>query len=427
MALFWLRPAGRTLLLAVATGGICAALASAQAEVATPVAAPLVVPTAERALGGDGARTRFVIGLEKSVQFQVFSLSNPNRVVVVLPDVKLQLPTQDGDKPIGLIKSFRGGLSASDQMRIVIDVTEPVIVASSAIEKTKDGKGHRLALEIVPVDAKSKSGKKLTPAFALGAASAQPPLPMPAMSPKRKAERTYKPIIVIDPGHGGHDSGAKKNGAVEKDVVLAFGLGLRDKLLKTGRYKVVMTRDTDKFIELDERRAFAERNQAALFIAVHADYAGSKAKGATIFSLRGEVADDLKKSAKGEMTKNLISGAQETLIKKSEGDVGTVKGILEDLAGREVDANKDRSKLFAGSVIETMSDATDMRSSPDQQAAFRVLKTAHFPSVLIELAYVTNKQDAENLMSEDWRSEVGQSLVTAVDNYFGNKLAHLPM
>jgi N-acetylmuramoyl-L-alanine amidase len=114
----------------------------ASAAPITMAAAPAPVPV-ERALGGDTLRTRFVIGLEKSVQFQVFSLSNPNRVVVVLPDVRLQLPTHDGAKPVGLIKSFRGGLASAEQMRIVIDVTEPVIVASSAIEKTKDGKGHR--------------------------------------------------------------------------------------------------------------------------------------------------------------------------------------------------------------------------------------------------------------------------------------------
>lgn len=412
----WLRPVGR----AGWTAAIAAILLGANAFAET---AP------GRGLGGDATRTRFVIGLEKSVRFQVFSLSNPNRVVVELPDVKVSLPTMEGDKPVGLVKSFRGGQAAADKMRVVIDVTEPVIVARSEIENSPDGKTHRLALEIVPVATldKQKSGKKLTPPFALGGMGMQPPLPIPALSPKQKAERTYKPTIVIDPGHGGMDSGATKNGAVEKNVVLAFALALRDKLNATGKYKVLMTRDTDTFVDLDDRRAFGERNNAALFIAVHADYAGSKARGATIFSLRDGVADDLKSSAKSEVAKHIMTAPQTTLLKKSEADLDAVKGILEDLAKQEVDANKDRSKLFAGSVIETMSDATDMRSSPDQQAAFRVLKTAHFPSVLIELAYVTNKQDAENLKSEEWRAAVSESIVTAVDNYFSHKLAHLPM
>ena len=396
---------------------------SVYAQTPPPPAAP------EHAPHNDPTRTRFVIGLEKSVQFQVFSLSNPNRVVVELPDVKVSLPTLAGDKPVGLVKSFRGGTASADKMRVVIDVTEPVIVAKSEVEKGKDGKSPRLAIEIVTVASleKAKNGKKQTPPFALGAMGMQPPSPMPAMSPKKKAERAYKPTIVIDPGHGGQDSGATKHGAVEKEVVLAFSKTLRDKLVATGRYKVVMTRDNDTFVDLDERRAIGERANAALFIAVHADYAQSKARGATIFSLRDGVADDLKRSAKGDLAKRVMTNPLVNQAKSNEGDMQAVKGILEDLAKQEVDANKDRSKLFAGAVIENMSDKTDMRASPDQQAAFRVLKTAQFPSVLIELAYVTNKQDAENLKSDEWRSEVSGSIVTAVENYFSNKLAHLPM
>ncbi len=417
----WFRPAGYACVTATALAFASAMPVNAQTP--PPADAP------EHAPQNDPSRTRFVIGLEKSVQFQVFSLSNPNRVVVELPDVKVSLPTLAGDKPVGLVKSFRGGTASADKMRVVIDVTEPVIVAKSEVEKGRDGKSPRLAIEIVTVASldKAKNGKKQTPPFALGAVGMQPPSPMPALSPKKKAERAYKPTIIIDPGHGGHDSGATKHGAVEKDVVLAFSKTLRDKLVATGRYKVVMTRDNDTFVDLDERRAIGERANAALFIAVHADYAQSKARGATIFSLRDGVADDLKSSAKGDLAKRVMTNPLFNQAKTSEGDMQAVKGILEDLTKQEVEANKDRSKLFAGAVIETMSDKTDMRASPDQQAAFRVLKTAQFPSVLIELAYVTNKQDAENLKSDEWRTEVSGSIVTAVENYFSNKLAHLPM
>ena len=102
---------------------------------------------------------------------------------------------------------------------------------------------------------------------------------LPAVSPQVRALSMYKPVIVLDPGHGGDDTGAQRNGTVEKNVVLAFSLMLRDKLNATGRYKVLMTRETDVFVELNKRREFAEHNQAALFVAVHADYAQSKARG----------------------------------------------------------------------------------------------------------------------------------------------------
>jgi N-acetylmuramoyl-L-alanine amidase len=409
---------------------LCASAVAIALGLITEVAAD---PAAADAKKSEQTRTRFVIGIEKPVLFTISTLSNPNRVIVELPDVKVALPNSDGGKPVGLVQSFRGGQAADNRMKVVIDVTEPVVVTASGIEKSPDGKGHRLAIEIASADdvatTKTKSAKKLAAPSGLGASSVQPPLPVPAVSPKKKADRSYKPVIVIDPGHGGHDSGATKHGAVEKNVVLAFGLVLRDKLVKTGNYKVLMTRDTDTFVELDDRVAFAERNNAALFIAVHADYANSNARGATIFSLRTGEYDDLKGSAKGALVKNALSSPRTQAIKKvgGEQEVNAVKSILDDLAKQEVAATQDRSKLFAGTVIEKMGDATEMRSTPDKQAAFRVLQTAQFPSVLIELAYVTNRKDAENLKSEEWRSGVADSIVTAVGNYFNHKLAHLPM
>jgi N-acetylmuramoyl-L-alanine amidase len=331
------------------------------------------------------------------------------------------------------VHSFHGGLAAPGTSRIIIDVTEPVIVESAKIEKGEDGKSQFLALQIVSAAATkdAKSGRKAlkTQPYALGAAGVQPPLPAPAKRPSDRASKTFKPIIVLDPGHGGHDSGAEKNGAIEKEVVLAFALKLRDKLNKTGRYKVMMTRDDDRFVELSERIDFAERNNANLFIAIHADYATTRARGATIYSLRESTAESLKRSAKGEVSDNVLT-SEEAAKAKSAGegsDLGILKGILADLAGREVETTRERTGIFSRAIIETMSEATTMRDDPDQTAGYRVLKTAQFPSVLIELAYVTNKEDAEQLKSETWRDKVSDSIMTAIENYFSNQLARLPM
>jgi N-acetylmuramoyl-L-alanine amidase len=244
------------------------------------------------------------------------------------------------------------------------------------------------------------------------------------------AAKAFKPIIVIDPGHGGHDSGAMKHGTVEKDVVLEFSKVLREKLERTGRYKVLMTRDSDVFVELGDRVKYGEKHNASLFIAVHADYATTKASGATIYSLRESVAKGLKSSAKGQITQNALSGSEIQSVKQSTAsdfDMGAIKDILSDLAGREVEATRERTSLFSRSVVEYMGGSTNMRDKPDQQAAFRVLKTAQFPSVLIELAYVTNKQDAANLNSNEWRGKVADSIMTAIDNYFSQQIARLPM
>ena len=416
---------------------------------------------------GNQKRTRFLVGLPRHADFEVFALSSPHRVVVEVGEVKLRLPAQPKGEPVGLVKSFRAGVSGPKRSRIIINVTEPVIVASARMEKAKDGRSEQLTVEIVPFGPRAAQAAKarragLTtaslgnaiddlvaavtdgvsavakgsgdsnamppPTYSLGAGSTlQPPSPRPAVSPEAMAERAFKPIIVIDPGHGGHDSGAKKNGVVEKDIVLAFGKILAKKLKDSGRFKVLMTRDKDVFVPLGERVDYAERHKANLFIAIHCDYANSKAKGATIYSLRDSTASSLRRSAARRVKRNVLSDEEEEVVRKAKGDVSVVKDILADLASREVEATHDRTSVFTRSVIENMGTSTDLRSDPDKQAGFRVLKTAQFPSVLIELAYVTNKQDAKNLMSDAWRDKVSDSIMTAIDNYFSNQLAQLPM
>ena len=218
-------------------------------------------------------------------------------------------------------------------------------------------------------------------------------------------------------------------------IVLLFGLALRDKLNATGRYKVIMTRDTDKFVPLDERRAFSEGQSSAmeghtasLFIAIHADYAGAQARGATIYSLRDSVANDLKRSAKGELAQNALP--EKELRARSTGDASdqsAIKGFLSDLAQTEVLVTKQRTSLFSRAVIEKMGTETTMMSHPDRTAAFRVLKTAKVPAVLIELAYVSNKEDAAKLNSNEWRNKVSSSILTAIENYFANQISRFPM
>lgn len=381
----------------------------------------------DQTLQGNMLSTSFAVGLERSVDYQVFTLTNPNRVIVELAAVRMQLPSPTGDKPVGLVKSFRGGLSAPGQSRIVIDVVAPVVVQQQTIEPSPSGKGYRLVLIFIPASSVTNDVPRAPTApkkasYGLGASSLQPPVPRPAERPEVRAAKSYKPVIVIDPGHGGHDSGAEKNGVVEKDVVLAFGKALRDKLASTGKYKVLMTRESDVFVPLDERRAFAENNQAALFIAVHADYARSQARGATIYSLRESVADALRRSAKTELPSSLMSRVELAALQRS-GDAEAVRRILADLIESEVDITKERTGVFTRSVIEYMGQSTNLKENPDRSAVFRVLKTAQVPAVLIELAYVSNAEDARLLKSDHWRDKVADSIMEAIENYFANQKA----
>lgn len=380
-------------------------------------------------------RTRFIIALERRTTYQVFSLSNPNRVVVELPAVRIRLPEKPKDGPVGLVSSFRGGKAGTEKSKVIIRVTEPVFVEKAKLEM-KDGKDPQLVLDIValgsapPAPVIEASAATRAPAdfdepFKLGAAGLLPRPPQPAKRPEELDKSTAKQLIVIDPGHGGHDSGARKNGVIEKDVVLEFSHMLRKKLEATGRYRVLMTREDDRFIPLEDRTAFAERHNASLFLSVHADYANSSASGGTIYSLRPSAAERLKSRARARASDFDIPDGKFAAIDKNDTEI--VKMMLADRASAAIEVTHERTDLFSRSVVDFMGEATNLRSNPHKTAGFKVLKSALVPAVLIELAYVTNKNDAKQLKSESWRDGVAGSITEAVDNYFAMNIAKIPM
>jgi N-acetylmuramoyl-L-alanine amidase len=371
--------------------------------------------TATTATGADNeilsSRTRFIIGLERAADFKVSALTNPNRVLIDLPQMRLDLPNPPGENPVGVIKSFHHGLTAPGRMRVIIDVVGPVVIEKSALEKSPDGKSDQLVLDMLA------AAELMAPPDAKRTVSAglQPPIPKPA---QRRRIGSFKPVIVVDPGHGGEDSGARKYGTIEKDVVLSFSLKLRDKLAATGAYKVLMTRDRDVFVPLEERRGFAERNQAALFIAIHADYTKrASARGATIYSLRPHVADTLRRAAEAETRDSVLSGKQMALAKQIDADVDALRGILSEKARDLIVRNQMRTSVFARSILDFVGSSTDLMENPDRSAAFVVLKTAKVPAILLELGFITNLQDAEKLNSDQWRDKVSSSVVTAINQY----------
>jgi N-acetylmuramoyl-L-alanine amidase len=404
-------------LLVVFLTVLASAAAAQQANIRQPATPARSVASAKAAAAESAStRTRFIVGLERQADakdVKVSALVSPNRVLIDLPQMRLDLPNPPGAAPVGVVKSFHHGLSAPGRMRVVIDVTGPVVIEKSAIEKAPDGASHRLVLDIVA--ASEVTAAAAPEARAAGAAGLQPPVPRPA---QRRASGSFKPVIVVDPGHGGEDSGARKYGTIEKDIVLSFSLKLRDKLSATGTYKVLMTRDSDVFVPLEERRSFAERNQAALFIAIHADYTQrASARGATIYSLRPQVADALRRSAEAEMRDSVLSGKQVALAKQADADVDALRGILAEKARDLIERNQMRTSVFARSVIDFVGSTTNLMDNPDRGAAFVVLKTAKVPAILLELGYITNLKDAEQLNSDQWRDKVSSSVVTAINQY----------
>ncbi len=372
--------------------------------------------------------TTFTAELDRAVDFKVSQLASPNRLIVDMPNVRMRLPPVP-TRPVGVVANFRAGSEGQNRTRLIIALTEEVLVTAAEIRRNPTTNAIELTVTMLPLREQAARDARLAKLrnhrMGLGVA---PPLPRVAATPKEIDDKTSKPLIVLDPGHGGRDSGAMKHGTVEKQVVLEFGLVLRDLLLATGRYRVMMTRETDVFIPLGERRDFAERNKADLFIAIHADYATTNASGATIYSLRERVAERLRSSARQEVRDGVLpTDEARRLEAMASADLDAIRAMLADLAAKEVDVVRDRTEVFTRAVIETMSASTDMRRRPDQEAAFKVLRTAKVPSVLIELAYVSNQRDAQRLRSAEWRQKVAASIMEAIDNYFSASIARLPL
>jgi N-acetylmuramoyl-L-alanine amidase len=371
-------------------------------------------------LAGDAKQTRFILDLDKTIQFRAFALADPYRVVVDLPQVDFRLPNAVGTNGRGLVKAFRYGLVMPGGSRIVFDLTGPARISNSYVLDAANGQPPRLVLEFEEVDRASfvqslaaESRPELRPAIADAADVAAA---KEATAPGAPADP--RPVIVIDPGHGGIDNGTQSGNENEKSLVLAFGLALRDRIEKGGKYRVVMTRTDDTFIPLDDRVRIARNQSAALFVSIHADALPRRegdARGATIYTLSDRATDaEAEKLAEAENRADAIGGVNLTA------EPTEVADILIDLAQRETRTFSNRfARLLAGEMKNT----ARMYKHPLKSAGFRVLKAPDVPSVLVELGYVSNKSDLEHLVSENWRSRTAGSIAQAIDAFFAKRLA----
>lgn len=244
------------------------------------------------------------------------------------------------------------------------------------------------------------------------AAFASIPAIVPPAKPKQPA-RPKKPVIVIDPGHGGIDPGAlSRSGTKEKNVVLAFARTLRDDLKATGRYEVRMTRDDDRFISLRGRVEVAQKHHADLFISVHADsLKRGRARGSTVYTLSDKASDqEAAEIAAAENKADLVAGIP------IEAESEDLTEILVDLVQRET---RNHSKFFAATMVSNLKTATRLNTKPHRYAGFRVLRAPDVPSVLVELGYLSSQEDERLLVSSSWRQRVSKAMVAAVDQFFG--------
>jgi N-acetylmuramoyl-L-alanine amidase len=379
----------------------------------TAPAADAFPVASEARLGGDATRTRLVMDLSRSIDIAAFTLADPYRVVIDLPQVIFQFPARTGEQARGLIKAFRYGLVMQGGSRIVVDATGPVRIDKAFVVAAADNQPARLVLDLVSTDRAS---------FMRTLALENRPV-REARKPERepgKRPNDGRPLIVIDPGHGGPDTGTvAASGEMEKAIVLEFAQTLSEKLEKSGKYRVLMTRTDDRFVPLGERVRFARHEGAALFVSIHADALAARGeadvRGATVYTLSDTASDsEAARLAEDENKADAIAGVD--LSSEPE----EVAGILVDLAQRET---KNFSHHFARTVVGELKSAAKLHRNPLKSAGFKVLKAPDVPSVLIELGYVSNKQDLKLMTSDAWRTRTSEAVAQAVNTFFSTRLA----
>lgn len=410
--------AARALCLPAAFLTILAAMhpVAVAAEGAMPVASAI-------RLAGDARQTRMIVDLDRKVGLRAFTLADPYRVVIDLPQMTFALPAQPDIARRGLIKAYRYGLVMAGGSRIVIDLAEPAKIAKAEVLAPENGQPARLVLDLDASDRASfLQAIAVRSRPATEATGSARPVPSDEAAKSAAADNDTRPVVVIDPGHGGIDNGTRApSGEEEKEIVLAFAIHLRDHLAKGGKYRLVMTRKDDTFVPLGERVKIARDHHAALFISIHADALPRRegdARGATIYTLSEKASDaEAARLAEAENKADAIAGL-DLGEKQTE-----VADILIDLVQRET---KTFSSRFAGMLVNDLRSAARLHKKPRKSAGFRVLKAPDVPSVLVELGYVSNQQDLKLMMSEKWREGTVEAMARAVDTFFARRLAGAP-
>ena len=360
-------------------------------------------------IGVHPEKTRFVLELTEEPSYRIFTLPDPARVVIDLPELDWRIPAGPLQQGQGLIEDLRYGLFAPGTSRVVLDISGPVGVKRVLVLPPGAEGAYRLVVDLQPVSQEVF----LNPDERRPVLSQRPlPLPSQAASPIPTPKSDDRPTIVIDAGHGGVDPGAiGDSGVYEKQVALDYARELRRQLLASGHFRVVLTRDRDVFLPLRDRMELAQKAEGDLFLSLHANtYPTNVARGAAVYTL-SETASDAEAAAlahkenKADVIAGLNLGAQ----------TQDVSMILIDLAQRET---MNLSKNFANKLVNELGKVTKLLRNTHRFAGFAVLKSPIVPSVLVEIGYMSNREEEKLLLNPEHRTKLCESIVRALERYF---------
>ncbi|HEY4193442.1 MAG TPA: N-acetylmuramoyl-L-alanine amidase [Mesorhizobium sp.] len=377
----------------------------ALAPVARAADAPLQALSYKMA--GDAVHMRIVMNFDREPDVKWFLLRGPNRMIIDMPATRFSLNARDV-KSRGLVRRVRYGALGADASRLVLTGKGPFVVDKFDILKNDDGSGYRVVADISAASEREFDEALAVQAQTTGSTvSADKSDRVGAQTGKADAP-PHRFTIVIDPGHGGVDGGAESaKGTIEKNVTLAFAKELREKLETSAKYDLFMTREDDEFLRLDDRVRIARQHEADLFISIHADTINVKGiRGATVYTVSDKASDaEAQALADRENLSDQLAGIE------MKNDSPEVTDILIDLIRRETHSF---SMTFANALVGKLSSTVGLINNPHRYAGFRVLKAPDVPSVLIELGYLSNDKDEEQLLDPVWRGKAAQSIADAV-------------
>jgi N-acetylmuramoyl-L-alanine amidase len=338
------------------------------------------------------------------VPWRVRALADPPRLAVDFRTVEFGplAPADLGAPPA--VTGLRAGAFQGGWSRLVLDLARPYAVAEAGMATDLPGGGAEVRIRLAPATAEEVATRAAALGPALGASGPPAPEPHLLAPPARRGPGDDRLTIVLDPGHGGVDPGAVREGHHEADITLAFARILRDVLRRDGRFRVALTRERDTFVSLEGRIAAARRAGADVFVSIHADaVAEGIARGAQVYTLSEEASSRAGALlAERHNRSDLLAGLDLT----AQDDA--IAGVLMDLARIETEP---RTEALADALVAGLrAGGVQLHARPRESAAFAVLKAPDIPSVLVEIGFMSTPGELEKLLSPEWRELAAQAL-----------------
>ncbi|EPX79159.1 N-acetylmuramoyl-L-alanine amidase [Litoreibacter arenae] len=349
-------------------------------------------------VGDSYGETTLSLVLTQAVPYRVQVFDAPWRIAVDFREVAFEPDLSRLDQS-DRVAELRAGVIRDGWSRLVLELVEPMLVESAGMVTDPQDGDAIITVRLEPADEAE---------FAERAASDT----VGVKTWEQGAAAQFgnvRPMVVIDPGHGGVDPGAQRFGVDEADLMLQFARELREQLLRTGRYDVIMTREDDSFVSLPQRVSLARAAGADVFLSLHADaLAEGRATGTTIYTLSDEASDEASaKLAERQDRTDIVQGVDLT----AQDD--RIATVLMDMARRETTPRTERlANALVGGLRNTLG---ELHKRPRLEAGFSVLKAPDIPSVLIELGFMSSEKDMKRLQDQVWRSQAAAGIVDALD------------